>query len=159
MKNNIIYKSDNNNYKKPIKVLIAEDNEADVRLVREVLKEGKILVNLVSVEDGEDAMAYLRKENNYKDVESPDIILLDLNMPKKSGHEVLAEMKTDEKLKIIPVIVMTISKAEEDILKSYNLHANAYIVKPVEYDQFIEAVRSLENFWFMICRLPPKILE
>lgn len=140
----------------PISVLIVEDNRADIRLVREVLKDGKVIVNLKSLEDGEEAMAFLRKEGKYKNEELPDIILLDLNMPKKNGFEVLEEMKKDENLKYIPVIVMTISKDEEDVLKSYNLHANAYIVKPVELKQFINAVKSIENFWLTIVKLPPK---
>lgn len=142
---------------KPISILIVEDNPADVRIVQEVLKNGKVYVNLVVADDGEDAMSYLRKEGKYKDVELPDLILLDLNMPKMSGHEVLAEMKIDENLKHIPVIVMTISKSDEDVLKSYNLHANAYIVKPVELDQFISAIKSIEDFWFTIVKLPPRI--
>lgn len=141
---------------KPINILVVEDNSADVRLIREVFKEGRIHVNLIVAEDGEQAISYLRKEGKYKYIELPDLILLDLNMPKKSGHELLAEMKGDDNLKQIPVIVMTISKAEEDILKSYNLHANAYIVKPVELDQFIVAVKSIENFWLTIVKLPPR---
>ena len=142
---------------KPITILIVEDNDADVRIVQEVFKHGRLLVNLAVSEDGEDAMAYLRKEGNYKNAESPDLILLDLNMPKKSGHEVLAEMKADENLKRIPVIIMTISKTEEDILKSYNLYANAYVIKPVEINQFISAIKSIEDFWFTIVKLPPKV--
>jgi len=141
----------------PINILMVEDNRADVRLVKEVLREGKIYVNLIVAEDGEEAIAYLRKEDKYKDVELPDLILLDLNMPKKSGHELLDDMKGDNNLKHIPVIVMTVSNAEEDVLKSYNLHANAYIVKPVELDQFIIAVKSIENFWLTIVKLPPKL--
>lgn len=142
----------------PINILIVEDNRADIRLVQEVLKEGKLFINLHIAENGEEATIYLRKEGKYKDVDLPDLILLDLNMPKKSGHELLSEIKEDDNLKHIPVIVMTISKAEEDILKSYNLHANAYIVKPVELDQFIDAVKSIENFWLTIVKLPPKII-
>lgn len=136
----------------PITILIVDDNPADVRLVQEVFKEGKIYVNLKIAEDGEDATIYLRKKD-----ELPDLVLLDLNMPKKSGHELLTEMKEDDNLKHIPVIVMTVSKAEEDILKSYNLHANAYIVKPIELDQFISAVKSIENFWLTIVKLPHKV--
>ncbi len=141
----------------PINILIVEDNYADIRLVREVFKEGKLYVNLYEANDGIEAMAYLRKEDKYKDANRPDIILLDLNMPRKNGYEVLEEVKLDDNLKRIPVIVMTISKAEEDVLKSYNLHANAYIVKPVGLNQFIEVIRSLEDFWLTIVRLPPKI--
>jgi CheY-like chemotaxis protein len=140
---------------KPIVILIVEDNRADRRLVEDLLKKGKVLVDLNSAEDGEVAMAYLKKEGQYKDAKTPDLILLDLNMPKKNGFEVLEEMKSDENLKRIPVIVMTISKEDEDVLKSYNLHANAYIVKPVEINQFVEAVKSIENFWLTIVRLPP----
>lgn len=146
-----------NNRIEPINILIVEDNYADIRLVQEVFKEGKLYVNLDAVNDGIEAMAYLRKEDKYKDANRPDIILLDLNMPRKNGYEVLEEVKLDDDLKRIPVIVMTISKAEEDILKSYNLHANAYIVKPVGLNQFIEVIRSLEDFWLTIVRLPPKI--
>lgn len=146
-----------NNIIEPINILIVEDNYADVRLVQEVFKEGKLYVNLDAVNDGIEAMAYLRKEDKYKDANRPDIILLDLNMPRKNGYEVLEEVKLDDNLKRIPVIVMTISKAEEDVLKSYNLHANAYIVKPVGLNQFIEVIRSLEGFWLTIVRLPPKI--
>lgn len=153
----------NNNYDdhlkyiRPINVLIVEDNRADIRLVQEALKEGKICIGLNVAEDGIEAMTYLRKEDKYKDVNTPDVVLLDLNMPKKSGFEVLEEMKEDENLRRIPVIVMTISKAEEDILKSYNLHANAYIVKPVELNQFIEAIRSIKEFWLTIVKLPSRI--
>lgn len=152
----------NNNYDhlkciRPITVLIVEDNRADIRLVQEVLKEGKICIGLNIAEDGIEAMAYLRKEDKYKDADTPDVVLLDLNMPKKNGFEVLEEMKEDEYLRRIPVIVMTISKTEEDILKSYNLHANAYIVKPVELNQFVEAVRSIKDFWLTIVKLPSRI--
>lgn len=141
----------------PIDILIVEDNRADIRLVHEILKRGKMVVNLHSVLDGIEAMEYLRKEDKYKDMNRPDLILLDLNMPKKDGREVLEEIKSDKELKTIPVIVMTISKAEEDILRSYSLHANAYIVKPIELDQFMNVVRSIEDFWFTIVKLPPKI--
>lgn len=146
-----------NNIIEPVNILIVEDNYADIRLVQEVFKEGKLYVSLDVVNDGIEAMAYLRKEDKYKDANRPDIILLDLNMPRKNGYEVLEEVKLDDNLKCIPVIVMTISKAEEDILRSYNLHANAYIVKPVGLNQFIEVIRSLEGFWLTIVRLPPKI--
>lgn len=140
-----------------IDILIVEDNRADIRLVQEILKRGKMIVNLHTALDGIEAMEYLRKEDKYKDMNRPDLILLDLNMPRKDGREVLEEIKSDKELKTIPVIVMTISKAEEDILKSYNLHANAYIVKPIELDQFMNVVRSIEDFWFTIVKLPPKI--
>lgn len=143
---------------KPITILIIEDNRADIRLLQEVLKRGKIDVDLQTVEDGIEAMSYLKKENKYKDVELPDLVLLDLNLPLKSGHEVLAEMKEDENLRYIPVIVMTISRDDEDVLKSYHLHANAYIIKPIEINQFIDAIKSVENFWLTIVKLPPKKL-
>lgn len=141
----------------PIDILIVEDNRADIRLVQEILKRGKMIVNLHTALDGMEAMEYLRKEGKYKDENRPDLILLDLNMPRKDGREVLEEIKSDKELKTIPVIVMTISKAEEDILRSYNLHANAYIVKPIELNQFMNVVRSIEDFWLTIVRLPPKI--
>ncbi len=140
-----------------IDILIVEDNRADIRLVQEILKRGKMIVNLHTALDGIEAMEYLRKEDKYKDMNRPDLILLDLNMPRKDGREVLEDIKSDKELKTIPVIVMTISKAEEDILRSYNLHANAYIVKPIELDQFMNVVRSIEDFWFTIVKLPPKI--
>lgn len=142
---------------KPVNILIVEDNEADIRLIEEAFKEGKLYVDLNVAEDGVEAMAYLRKESNYENINSPDIILLDLNMPRKNGYEVLEEIKSDNDLRRIPVIIMTISKAEEDILKSYNLHANAYIVKPVDLSQFTETIKSLEDFWFTIVKLPPEI--
>lgn len=141
----------------PIDILIIEDNRADIRLVQEVLKKGKIIINLHSALDGIEAMEHLRKEGKYKDAIRPDLILLDLNMPKKDGREVLEEIKSDKNLKSIPVVVMTISKAEEDILRSYNLHANAYIVKPIELKQFMDTIRSIENFWLTIVKLPPNI--
>lgn len=141
----------------PITILIVEDNKDDIRLVKEALKGEKTIANLVSIEDGEKAMEYLRKEGKFIDAETPDLILLDLNLPKKDGLEVLSEIKNDDKLKLIPVIIMTISNEERDIFTSYNLHANAYIIKPLKYNQFIEAIRSLENFWFTIVKLPPKL--
>ncbi len=141
----------------PIDILIVEDNRADIRLVQEIFKKGKMIINLYAVLDGIEAMEYLRKEGKYKDVNRPDIILLDLNMPRKDGREVLEEIKSDSELKSIPVVVMTISKAEEDILKSYNLHANAYIVKPIELNQFINVVSSIEHFWLTVVKLPPNV--
>lgn len=139
----------------PITILIVEDNRADIRLVEEVLKKGKMVVNMYSALDGIEAMEYLRKEGKYKGAIRPDLILLDLNMPRKDGREVLEEVKADDNLRTIPIIVMTISKAEEDILRSYNLHANAYIIKPIELNQFINSVRSIEDFWLTIVKLPP----
>jgi CheY-like chemotaxis protein len=139
---------------KPINVLIVEDNRADIRLIEEIFKKGKLYLNLQSVENGQEAMFFLKKEGKYKDVESPDLILLDLNMPIMNGHEFLDIVKQDESFKRIPIIVMTISKSDEDVLKSYNLHANAYIIKPVELNQFISTVQSIENFWLTIAKLP-----
>lgn len=139
----------------PIDILIVDDNRADIRLVEEIFKKGKMIVSLHSILDGMEAMEYLRKEGKHKDVHRPDLILLDLNMPRKDGREVLEEIKSDDKLQTIPVIVMTVSKAEEDILRSYKLHANAYIVKPIELNQFIDVVSSIEDFWLTIVKLPP----
>ncbi|MBD2360097.1 response regulator [Anabaena minutissima FACHB-250] len=120
------------------------------------LEDSKISVNLNVVEDGVEAMAFLRKQEKYADVPHPDIVLLDLNLPRKDGREVLAEIKTDQHLKRIPVVVLTTSQAEEDILKAYNLSANCYIAKPVDFDQFVRIVQSIENFWFAIVKLPPE---
>jgi len=139
---------------KPVEVLLVEDNPGDVRLTLEALKEGKVNNHLSVVEDGVEALAFLRREGKYADASRPDLILLDLNLPKKDGREVLAEIKTDEDLKRIPVVVLTTSKAEEDILKTYNLHANCYITKPVDFDQFVIVVRLVEDFWFTIVKLP-----
>jgi len=143
---------------KPINVLIVEDNRADIRLIEEIFKKGKLYINLQSVENGQEAIFYLKKENQYKYTEFPDLILLDLNMPVMNGFEFLENIKQDENFKHIPIIVMTVSKSDEDVLKSYNLHANAYIVKPVELNQFISAVQSIENFWLTIAKLPPKTI-
>jgi chemotaxis family two-component system response regulator Rcp1 len=137
-----------------VEILLVEDNPGDIRLIVEVLKEGKIHNHLSVVEDGEEALAYLRREGSYQDVILPDIILLDLNLPKISGTEVLAEIKKDPMLKHIPVIILTTSEAEQDILKAYDLHANCYITKPVNLDQFLTVVRSIENFWLTIVKLP-----
>ncbi|WP_414575825.1 response regulator [Anabaena sp. CCY 9402-a] len=140
----------------PIQVLLVEDNPGDVELTRIALEDSKISVNLNVVEDGVEAMAFLRKQEQYADVPHPDIVLLDLNLPRKDGREVLAEIKTDQHLKRIPVVVLTTSQAEEDILKAYNLSANCYIAKPVDFDQFVRIVQSIENFWFAIVKLPPE---
>lgn len=139
----------------PIEILLVEDNPGDVRLTREALAEGKIHNILHVVRDGEQAMAFLHREPPYQDTPTPDIILLDLNLPRKDGREVLAEIKADEQLKYIPVVVLTTSAAEEDILRSYNLHANCYITKPVDFEQFLTVVKSLQEFWFAIVKLPP----
>ena len=141
---------------RPIEILMVEDNPGDVRLTVEALKEGKIRNNFHTVEDGVEAMAFLRRQGPYADVPRPDLILLDLNLPKKNGQEVLAEIKDDAELRRIPVVILTVSQAEQDILKSYNLHANCYINKPVDLDQFLEVVKSIENFWLTVVMLPPR---
>jgi len=139
----------------PIEVLLVEDNPGDVRLMLEALKEGKVLNRVSVVEDGVEAMAFMRQEGKYADAPRPDLILLDLNLPLKDGRQVLAEIKTDADLKRIPVVILTVSQAEEDILKSYNLYANCYITKPVGLDDFISVVKAIENFWLTIVKLPP----
>jgi len=140
---------------KPIEILLVEDNAADVRLTREAFDDAKVLNNLNVVGDGVEAMGYLRREGKYADATRPDLILLDLNMPRKDGREVLAEVKADPDLMRIPVVILTVSKAEEDVLKSYNLHANCYISKPVNLAQFLKVVESIESFWLTIVELPP----
>ncbi|HHT9134101.1 MAG TPA: response regulator [Candidatus Avalokitesvara rifleensis] len=137
-----------------INILLVEDDPGDVRLTQEALKEGKVLNRLSVVNDGVEAMAFLRRNGKYKDAPRPGLILLDLNMPKKDGREVLAEIKSDEQLKCIPVVVMTVSKAEQDLLKSYNLPANCYITKPLEPEKFAGVVKSVGNFWFSVVKLP-----
>lgn len=139
---------------RPIEILLVEDSPGDVRLTREVLKEGKVLNNLNVVGDGVAALAFLRRENQYTHAPRPDLILLDLNLPKKDGREVLAEIKTDRSWQRIPIVVLTTSQAEEDILKAYNLHANCYITKPIDLDQFIRVLRVIEDFWLTIVKLP-----
>ncbi len=139
---------------KPIEILLVEDNEGDVGLVEEVFEDAKIRNTLNVAEDGEEALLFLQKEKQFIDAPTPDIILLDLNLPQKDGREVLEEIKNDDNLKRIPVVILTTSKAEEDILKSYDLHANAYITKPVDFDQFIRVVKSIEDFWLEVVRLP-----
>jgi len=141
---------------KPIEILLVEDNPGDVRLTQEVFKESKIRNKLHVVKDGVEAMAFLRRQGECTDGARPDLILLDLNLPKKDGREVLAEIKADDDLKRIPVVVLTISKAEEDILRSYNLHANCYLTKPIEFEQFINLVKYIEEFWLTIVKLPPR---
>ena len=139
---------------KVIEILLVEDNPGDVRLTQEALKDGKLINNLSVVGDGVEAMAFLRREEKYADVPRPDLILLDLNMPKKDGREVLAELKKDPSLKRIPVIILTSSQAEQDIIKTYDLHANCYITKPVDLDQFYTVVKSIKDFWLAIVKLP-----
>ena len=139
----------------PIEILLVEDNPGDIRLTQEALKEGKVYSNLHTVKDGVEAMEYLRREGKYKDVPRPDIILLDLNLPRKDGREVLEEIKSDEKLKRIPVVVLTTSKAEEDVLRTYNLHANCYVTKPVDLEKFMVVVKTIDSFWLTVVTLPP----
>jgi CheY-like chemotaxis protein len=141
---------------RPIEILLVEDNPGDVRLTIEAFKDGKIRNNVCVAADGVEALAILRREGKYSCCMRPDIILLDLNLPKKDGREVLAEIKTDEKLRSIPVVILTSSKAEEDIIKSYNLHANCYISKPVELEQFFKVIKTIEDFWLSIVKLPPR---
>ncbi len=138
-----------------VEILMVEDNPGDVRLTQEALKESKVRNKMHVVEDGVEALAFLRREGQYADAPHPDLILLDLNLPRKNGREVLAEIKEDPDLRRIPVVILTISQAEEDVLKTYDLHANCYITKPVDLDQFIKVVRSIEDFWFGIVKLPP----
>ena len=137
-----------------ISILLVEDNLGDIRLTREALKESKISNSLHVVRDGVETFAFLRKEGIFKDVPRPDIIFLDLNLPKKDGREVLSEIKQNEDFKSIPVIILTSSYEEQDILKSYNLQDNCYIKKPLDLDQFIKIVKSISNFWFSIVKLP-----
>ncbi|MBM3889268.1 MAG: response regulator [Verrucomicrobia bacterium] len=141
---------------RPVEILLAEDNPADVRLTREALRDAKVHNNLSVVTDGVEAMAFLRRQGVYADAPRPDVILLDLNMPRKDGRQVLAEIKADEQLKCIPIVILTSSQAEEDILRAYNLSVNCYVTKPVELDQFLKVVRSIENFWLEIVALPEK---
>lgn len=140
---------------KPIEILLVEDNPGDVRLTREALKEGRVLNNLHVAADGVLALEYLRPVGQFAHVAMPDIIFLDLNLPRMDGRELLAEIKSDPRLRRIPVVILTTSRAEEDILKTYDLHANCYITKPVDLDQFITVIKSIEDFWFTIVKLPP----
>jgi CheY-like chemotaxis protein len=140
----------------PIQILLVEDSPGDVRLTQEVLRDARIANDLHVVGDGEQAMAFLRQEGEFARRPRPDLVLLDLNLPRKDGREVLADLSGDPELKAIPVIVLTTSEAEEDILRSYQLAANAYITKPIDLNEFIAVVRSIENFWLSIVRLPPQ---
>lgn len=141
---------------RPVEILLVEDNAGDVRLAREGLRECKLLNNLSVADDGVKAMAFLRREGEHAHAPRPDLIMLDLNLPRKDGREVLKEIKEDENLKRIPVVILTTSKAEEDIVKSYSLHANCYVTKPLAIEQFIEVVQAIEIFWFTIVKLPPR---
>lgn len=139
---------------RPIEILLVEDNPGDVRLTIEALRESKVRNNLQVAPDGVQAMAFLHKEGPYADVVRPDLVLLDLNLPRKDGRQVLAEIKTDPSLKTIPVVILTTSQAEQDVLQSYQLQANCYITKPVDLEQFITVVRSIQDFWLTIVKLP-----
>ena len=141
---------------KPINILLVEDNPGDVRLTREALNGAKLRNQLHVIADGMEAMAYLRREGHYAQAVRPDLILLDLNLPKKDGREVLADIKSDPSLKRIPVVILTTSQAEQDILRTYDLHANCYVSKPVDLEQFIGVVKEIEEFWLTIVKLPPE---
>ncbi len=141
---------------RPIEILLVEDNPGDVRLTVEGLNEGKVRNNLHVAKDGVEALAFLRRQGQFKDAVRPDLILLDLNLPRKDGREVLSEIKADPQLKTIPVVVLTTSRAEQDVLHSYQLQANCYITKPVDLEQFITVVKSIEDFWLTIVTLPSK---
>jgi two-component system, chemotaxis family, response regulator Rcp1 len=138
-----------------VEILLVEDNPGDVRLTQEALKEGKVRNKLNVVDDGVKALEFLRRQPPYEDAPRPDLILLDLNLPRMSGREVLEAIKADPGLRNIPVVVLTSSEAERDVVSAYQLHANCYVTKPVDLDQFIHVVRSIEDFWFTIVRLPP----
>lgn len=138
----------------PVQILLVEDNPGDVRLTQEILKDTKKINTLHVVEDGEKALQYLRQEGNYQDTPKPDLILLDLNLPKLDGREVLVEIKTDDKLKSIPVVILTTSSADEDIEAAYSSHANCYITKPVDLNQFLKVIHSIESFWLSVVKLP-----
>ena len=139
----------------PVEILLVEDNPGDQRLAVEVLKDARVRNNMSTVNDGVAALAFLRHEGDYADAPCPDLILLDLNLPKKNGLEVLAEIKDDPDLRLIPVVILTVSGDEEDFLKSYDMHANCCITKPIDLDQFISVIRSIEDFWLTIVKLPP----
>jgi chemotaxis family two-component system response regulator Rcp1 len=141
---------------KLIEILLVEDNPGDVRLTLEAFREGKVRNKINVVNDGIEALAYLRKEGKYADVSRPDVILLDLNLPRKDGREVLEEIKKDPNLSRIPVVILTTSQAEQDVLQTYNLHANCYITKPVDLEQFTMIIKSIDTFWLNVVKLPPE---
>jgi len=143
----------------PINILLVEDNPADARLIKEVFKDTKIKNELYVVKDGVDAMALLNQENEYANIPRPDVILLDLNLPRKDGREVLKELKEDDTLKSVPIVVLTTSSAEEDIIRTYNNHANCYITKPVDFDQFLKVINAIEDFWLTVVSLPSNLNE
>jgi CheY-like chemotaxis protein len=140
---------------KPIEILLVEDNLGDVRLTEEALKESKLLLNVHVVGDGVEALAFLKRESNFSDAPHPDLIFLDLNLPRMDGHEFLSKIKDDPDFRRIPVVILTVSKSEEDVFKTYDRHANCYITKPVNMDQFEKVVKSVKDFWFTIVKLPP----
>jgi CheY-like chemotaxis protein len=140
----------------PIEVLLVEDDPGDVLMTQEAFAEHKVRNRLAVVSDGEEAIAYLRREGRFSDAVRPDLVLLDLNLPRRDGRQVLEEIKSDERLRQIPVVVLTTSQADEDILRSYELHANAYVTKPVDFDQFIAVVRQIDQFFVSVVKLPPR---
>jgi CheY-like chemotaxis protein len=140
----------------PIEVLLVEDDPGDVLMTQEAFEEHKVRNHLAVVNDGVEAVAYLRREGRYADAPRPDLVLLDLNLPRRDGREVLAEIKNDPNLRQIPVVVLTTSQADEDIVRSYELHANAYVTKPVDFERFIEVVRQIDDFFVSVVKLPPR---
>jgi two-component system, chemotaxis family, response regulator Rcp1 len=143
-----------NSFGNPVRILVVDDDPVDVRLMLEALRESKVLAIMDTVNDGMEAMAYLRREGQYSRAIRPDLVLLDLNMPKKDGREVLGEIKADPDLRRIPVVILTTSNADRDIIQTYDMGANAYVVKPVDLDQLVTIVKKIEDFWFSIVRLP-----
>jgi CheY-like chemotaxis protein len=139
---------------RPIEILLVDDDPGDTLIIREAFSDHRITNNLTCVTDGEQAIAYVKREDPYADAPRPDLVLLDLNLPRKGGREVLAEIKQSEELRVIPVVILTTSQAEEDVLRSYELHANAYVVKPVDFDAFIEVVRQIDHFFLTVVKLP-----
>ena len=144
-----------NSLGRDIEILLVEDNPGDVRLTQEALKEGKVKNKLHIAMDGLEALDFLKRNGKFSKSPKPDLILLDLNLPKKDGREVLREIKNDKNLRRIPVVILTTSKADEDVINTYNLHANAYITKPVDLDQFINVIKTIDEFWLTIVKLPP----
>ena len=144
---------------RPIEILLVEDSPSDAEFTSEALKEAKVRNHLSIVEDGVQAMEFLHRQGPYANAPRPDLIMLDLNLPRKDGREVLAELKADDQLKMIPVVVLTTSRAEEDVLRAYQLHANCYITKPVDFQQFLNVVRAIESFWLFVVTLPPKTMN
>ena len=141
---------------RPIQILLAEDNPDDIELTVQALNDSRVRNRLIVVKDGEEAISYLQGKGKYQHAVRPDLILLDLNMPKKNGRDVLREIKNDPKLKRIPVVILTTSQAEDDIAHTYDLHANCYITKPVDFNQFLKVVKSIEDFWLTVVKLPPQ---